>query len=326
MAHPLVDQLRFARQEFERGLAEVSAPEAQQRFGSLNCISWIVGHLAWQEQRYWLTRAQALTLLPELNERLAYGKPACTPLAEDMWSAWRQVTQAGNAWLDELTPATIQEPLVLGYSSVGTFLQRMIYHYWYHLGEGMAVRQLLGHSQLPDFVGDIDSQAPYRSEAGGGPPAQDRENFLKYQRQSRQRWEAALNQVSPDRMLEPLSPGGWTLKDVIAHLTWHEKQMLNVVRNRVFGGSDLWQLPLEERNQAIYAEIRGQSLSDTMDEYQEVSRQLDQELERLEEADFTEPGRIQDLPPDWKLWDVLASNTFQHYEDHLAQLKEWLRA
>jgi uncharacterized damage-inducible protein DinB len=326
MAHPLVDQLRFARQEFQRGLAEVGDPEAQQRFGSMNCISWIVGHLAWQEQRYWLTRAQGITILPDLNQLLAYGKPACTPRPEDMWAAWRQVTQAADAWLDDLTSDSIQEPLVLGYSSVGTFMQRTIYHYWYHLGEGMAVRQLLGHSQLPDFVGDIDSQAPYRSEAGGSLPAQDKANFLKYQRQSRQRWEAELSQVNPDRMLEPLKPGGWTLKDVIAHLTWHEKQMLNVVRTRVFGGSDLWQLPLEERNQAIYAEIRDQSLSDTMDEYREVSRQLDAELERLEEADFNQPGRIQDLPPDWKLWDVLASNTFQHYEDHLAELKEWLRA
>jgi hypothetical protein len=40
----------------------------------------------------------------------------------------------------------------------------MTYHYWYHLGEALAVRQMLGHRDLPDFVGDIDSQAPYRPE------------------------------------------------------------------------------------------------------------------------------------------------------------------
>jgi hypothetical protein len=37
------------------------------------------------------------------------------------------------------------------------------YHYWDHLGEAMAVRQLLGHPDLPTFVGDID-KAPYRPE------------------------------------------------------------------------------------------------------------------------------------------------------------------
>jgi len=43
-------------------------------------------------------------------------------------------------------------------------LLRVNYHYWYHIGEIMAIRQLLDHTGLPDFVGDIDNQAPYRPE------------------------------------------------------------------------------------------------------------------------------------------------------------------
>jgi hypothetical protein len=44
---------------------------------------------------------------------------------------------------------------------VGSLLLRVIYHYWYHIGEIMAIRQLLGHTNLPEFVGDLDTQAPY---------------------------------------------------------------------------------------------------------------------------------------------------------------------
>ena len=40
---------------------------------------------------------------------------------------------------------------------------RNIYHYWYHTGEASAVRQMLGHANLPEFVGDIN-QAAYRPE------------------------------------------------------------------------------------------------------------------------------------------------------------------
>jgi hypothetical protein len=47
--HPLVTQLRFARSEFQRCLDGVSAEDAVHRFGPMNCISWIVGHLANQE-------------------------------------------------------------------------------------------------------------------------------------------------------------------------------------------------------------------------------------------------------------------------------------
>ena len=46
----------------------------------------------------------------------------------------------------------------------GSRLLRMIYHYWFHTGENAAIRQNLGHSGLPDFVGDIDGEAPYRPE------------------------------------------------------------------------------------------------------------------------------------------------------------------
>ena len=37
------------------------------------------------------------------------------------------------------------------------------YHYWFHLGEAYAIRQLLGHPDLPEFVGDM-SEALYRAE------------------------------------------------------------------------------------------------------------------------------------------------------------------
>ena len=57
MTHPLVDQLRFARNEFRRGVAGISDEDAARRVLPMNCISWNVGHLAAQEQRYWLTTA-----------------------------------------------------------------------------------------------------------------------------------------------------------------------------------------------------------------------------------------------------------------------------
>ncbi len=48
---------------------------------------------------------------------------------------------------------------------MGTLLQRVIYHYWYHTGENVAIRQMFGHTDLPEFVGNIDDEAPYRPEA-----------------------------------------------------------------------------------------------------------------------------------------------------------------
>src|SRR5579871_859107 len=103
MSHPLVLQLRFARSEFQRALVGLSDEEARRRFLPMNCISWNIGHLAWQEQRYWLWRGQDRILLPHVNELFAYGAPASTPPLDEMWAAWRTITHAAEPWLDALT-------------------------------------------------------------------------------------------------------------------------------------------------------------------------------------------------------------------------------
>ena len=45
----------------------------------------------------------------------------------------------------------------------GTKLHRTTYHYWFHLGESQAIRQMLGPGRLPDFVGGF-GEAQYRPE------------------------------------------------------------------------------------------------------------------------------------------------------------------
>lgn len=60
------------------------------------------------------------------------------------WS-WRDIIQRGG-------------------QTVGSVLRRITYHYWYHTGETQAIRQMLGHKDLPEYVGDIEIEAPYRPE------------------------------------------------------------------------------------------------------------------------------------------------------------------
>ena len=65
MSHPLVDQFRFTRSEWRRGLEEITEEEGSCHFGSMNSISWTVGHLAWHEQRTFLQRPQNKVLFPQ---------------------------------------------------------------------------------------------------------------------------------------------------------------------------------------------------------------------------------------------------------------------
>ncbi len=166
MPHPLVLQLRFTRNEFKRGLADLSDADARRRYLPMNCLSWNIGHLAWQEQRYFLYYAQGQMPLPEINRLFAYGAPASTPALDEMWSAWETITQAVDPWLDAQTTSSLLEHVMRNGQATeyifGSLLQRVIYHYWYHNGENQAIRQVLGHTGLAEFVGDIDTEAPFQ--------------------------------------------------------------------------------------------------------------------------------------------------------------------
>lgn len=167
MAHPLVEQLRFTRAEWLRALRGVPEEDGFRRLEPINSIGWIVGHLAWQEQLYFVTRAQGRTPAPILNEVAASGGPPSTPSLKEMLTAWKTVTRAADPWLDSLTSAELLTQLAPpGYRrTVGDSIHRCTYHYWFHIGEILAIRQMLGHPRRPEYVGNIEARAPYRPEA-----------------------------------------------------------------------------------------------------------------------------------------------------------------
>jgi len=168
MAHPVVEQLRFTRGEWLRGLSAVTEADAAQHCGQMNSIGWIVGHLTWQEQRYLLHRPQGIMLLPEIQKRFAFRAPMSTPSLAEVLKAWRQVTTATDAFLDSLTTEDLLRDLPLNGrptgQSQGSAIRRLTYHYWFHIGEIQAIRQILGHKRLPVYVGDIEGKAPYRPD------------------------------------------------------------------------------------------------------------------------------------------------------------------
>jgi hypothetical protein len=183
MPHPLVTQLRFARSEFVRCLEGVSDEDARHRIMPMNCISWMVGHLAAQEQNYFVFYPQGKVPHPKLNKLVGFGQPASTPPLADMWQAWHDITAEVDNFLDTVTTEKLpvhleQEPKALEDSlfgtvsedvlkkilarnstrsreNIGTMMLRTTYHYFFHTGEAHAVRQQLGHPDLPYFVGGM---------------------------------------------------------------------------------------------------------------------------------------------------------------------------
>ena len=163
----LVDQLRFTRAEWRRALEGISDDDARRRIEPMNPISWMVGHLAWHERLVWVDRGLGLVVEPELDA-VANGAPASTPPLGTMWAAWDRILEASDRLLADLTPEALAKPLAhdrrADPPAAGTELLHVIYHYWGHIGEASAIRQVLDHEGRPEFVGDIDTLAPYHRD------------------------------------------------------------------------------------------------------------------------------------------------------------------
>lgn len=147
--------------------------------------------------------------------------------------------------------------------------------------------------------------------------------FLEKQATAHAEWIRILASIPRERMLEVVA-GEWTVKDVIAHVTWGEREMAGVRETRALIGSELWNVPQQERNTTVWKQNRDRSLEDVLSDAETVYRKLEQELRKVSDEELKEARYFREMPAEWKPWEVIASNTFEHYPEHVAMLRAWL--
>ncbi len=148
--------------------------------------------------------------------------------------------------------------------------------------------------------------------------------FLDTLRTERARWDALLAQIEEARMIQPGVAGEWSVKDIIAHMTWGEREMVGVLQAHALVGSDLWDLPEDDRNAAVFVENRDRSLQDVLTEAPQMFAQLLAAVQALSEEDLADPRRFRDMPTEWVPWQIIAGNSYEHYRQHTPSIRAWL--
>jgi uncharacterized damage-inducible protein DinB len=152
----------------------------------------------------------------------------------------------------------------------------------------------------------------------------DKATLLKTMTETRAEWEALLAQIDEEQMTQPGAAGKWSVKDVIAHVTWGQPEIALVLRTHVFAGSDLWNLSDDERNEIIYQQNKDRPLHDIVNEERQAYAALLEAVQTLSNEDLNDPHRFKNMPPEWKPWQLISGNSFKHYEDHMPSIREWL--
>jgi len=160
-------------------------------------------------------------------------------------------------------------------------------------------------------------------------------NRLEFQQNlqtTRAEWDALIDEALSlgDEVMEARpEDGGWSVKDYVAHNIWYEREVLRLLttRNLSYPPSDeLWATRNDERNNVLYGMFYGMSLSEVLAEEKQTYRELLVEVRKLTDADLNDPRRFQDMPMDWIPWKVLAENSYEHYANHLDDIKNLLKS
>ncbi len=145
-------------------------------------------------------------------------------------------------------------------------------------------------------------------------------------RTERTQWNALLAQVGPNRMEIPGVEGTWSVKEVVAHLTWYERAVVDgaaqIMNTGTYTrGAD--GLGMDERNARIATESRARSVDDVLAEADDVFAQLLKVIAACPD-DLLNNAQFLGLPDDIPPWMRVANNSYLHYQQHEQSIRAWL--
>lgn len=143
--------------------------------------------------------------------------------------------------------------------------------------------------------------------------------LLEKVRAARAEWEALLAQIDPERLSEPGVTSDWSVKDIVAHIGFWERSVLDGLRT----GERGLQGEVDEINERAFHANRDRPLDEVLAEEREIYRDLLAAIEALPEDALTTPDRFT-----WTggrpVWVVIAGNTCWHYPEHAESIRAWL--
>ncbi len=147
--------------------------------------------------------------------------------------------------------------------------------------------------------------------------------FILTLKKSRNKWDTLLKTFRIEDFEKIGVIAERSLKDLVAHMSWYEMEMVGLLSTKILTGSDLWGLKDDERNQAIYEMNKGRSVAEILEESAQVYSRLHKVLNLLTDNELSSPAACEGVPDDWVPWKVIAGNSYEHYQQHIGDLENW---
>jgi hypothetical protein len=143
-------------------------------------------------------------------------------------------------------------------------------------------------------------------------------------------WLALLDEIGEENMTQPEVAGGWSIKDIVAHITgWRRRTVLRfrATLDPTVDMTPYWPAELDEDDEVdeinawIYKANRDRPLADVLNDSREVFQQLVAAVDALSDEQLNDPQRFSWLESE----RLTGAFIFGHFhEEHEPDMRAWL--
>jgi hypothetical protein len=143
---------------------------------------------------------------------------------------------------------------------------------------------------------------------------------------ARHEWDSLIAQIPHHRLPEPVAEGEWSIKDIIAHVTEYDRWLALGLALRLQKPPQIWldDLSLDEFNAVLHQQIADRTPYDILQDSNRVFQDLINEVEAYSEAYLFGTHRVEGVPYEVIPFQILKSESYGHYHDHLPGIRAWV--
>jgi uncharacterized damage-inducible protein DinB len=142
---------------------------------------------------------------------------------------------------------------------------------------------------------------------------------------TRSELEGLIEELGPDRLIYAGVAGEWSVKDMLVHIAWYQREETELFGETGRQASPLWNMPQDARNEILFAQNRNRPLGEILHEFRMVFNRFLDVVDRLSNEEINSPGRFPGTTVERPPWRAIAIHTYEHDREHIDMITAWMK-
>jgi hypothetical protein len=158
------------------------------------------------------------------------------------------------------------------------------------------------------------------------PEPSSKSELIQAMLDARAKLDSLIERIPRSTMALPGASHEWSVKDIVAHINSYDRWLALGLALRGQKPPDSWLegIPLDQFNHRLFLENRNLPLDEVLRQSQDLWYHILQETQALPEGYLFSERSVEGFPNKFRPCDMLKSESYGHYRDHVPALTSWL--